>query len=310
MIKIEALRVFIAVAECGNILDAANQLCKTPSAISMTLKHLEGDLGTPLFETDRKSKLTPLGTFLLDTAREQLSSYERALSDIRAYARNQIGELTLAVTPSIASNVIPALLAHFIRERPRVRVHVYDSDRHSTQRMVETGEVTLGLGNKPLSGRQVSFEPLFLDRFVIVCLESSPLAKLRRSLKWSDLADSDLLLNGASNTIAAPEYAALAGEATISSRNIMSLLTMVRAGFGATLLPSLSVADSPRGLAMIEFDALKERYVTGMLEPGKGVKSPIGRAFRECVLDAVPKIAADMGVELPADRKGKAKAAK
>ena len=37
MIRLEALRAFVEVAECGNIRDAAEKLCRTPSALSMTL---------------------------------------------------------------------------------------------------------------------------------------------------------------------------------------------------------------------------------------------------------------------------------
>ena len=48
-IKIEMLRCFVAVAEHGNLNDAANRLGRTPSAVSMSLKQLTDHLGAPLF---------------------------------------------------------------------------------------------------------------------------------------------------------------------------------------------------------------------------------------------------------------------
>src|SRR6056297_1748961 len=60
MIGITALRTFVHVAECGTIRDAAERLFRTPSAVSMTLTQLERDLGAPLFQSDRKNRLTAL----------------------------------------------------------------------------------------------------------------------------------------------------------------------------------------------------------------------------------------------------------
>ena len=58
MIRLDALRALVAVAEHGNIKDAAEQLHRTTSALSMTLKQIEDRLGGPLFEADRKQTLT------------------------------------------------------------------------------------------------------------------------------------------------------------------------------------------------------------------------------------------------------------
>ena len=49
MIKLEALRVYMTVAEIGNIRDAADRLGRTPSAVSMALKQLEGEIDKTSF---------------------------------------------------------------------------------------------------------------------------------------------------------------------------------------------------------------------------------------------------------------------
>ena len=55
------LRCFATVARSGNLADAGDKLGRTPSAVSMMLKQFEEHLGAPLFESERKSKLTALG---------------------------------------------------------------------------------------------------------------------------------------------------------------------------------------------------------------------------------------------------------
>lgn len=59
-IKIEMLRCFATVAQTGNLAEAAAYLGRTQSAVSMTLKQLEENLGQRLFKSDRKNRLTPL----------------------------------------------------------------------------------------------------------------------------------------------------------------------------------------------------------------------------------------------------------
>ncbi|MFT5446017.1 MAG: DNA-binding transcriptional LysR family regulator [Gammaproteobacteria bacterium] len=67
-IKIEMLRCFVAVAQSGKLVDAAEKLGRTPSAVSMMLKQFEQHLGAPLFESERKNRLTALGAFALTEA--------------------------------------------------------------------------------------------------------------------------------------------------------------------------------------------------------------------------------------------------
>ena len=86
MLRLEALRAFVEVADHGNIKDASERLFRTPSALSMTLKQIEDRLGCPLFETDRKSSLTEMGRFLHDQSVVLLRDYDRAMERIEAQA--------------------------------------------------------------------------------------------------------------------------------------------------------------------------------------------------------------------------------
>ena len=63
-IKIEMLRCFRAVADHGSLAEAARTLVRTPSAVSMMLKQFEEHVGAALFESARKSRLTPLGELI------------------------------------------------------------------------------------------------------------------------------------------------------------------------------------------------------------------------------------------------------
>ena len=73
-IKLEMLRTFRIVAEQGSLTAASSLLARTPSAVSMTLAQLEDHIGAPLFETDRKNRLTPLGHKIHESSKDLIEA--------------------------------------------------------------------------------------------------------------------------------------------------------------------------------------------------------------------------------------------
>src|SRR5262245_42199617 len=102
--------MLIAVAEAGGIHPAAGRVGRTPSAISMALKQIEDEFGGPLFEGNRKTRLTPLGKFIVDQGRSLIEHSDRAHQTIRTFARNGSGAVDVAMLPSIAWAFLPEAL--------------------------------------------------------------------------------------------------------------------------------------------------------------------------------------------------------
>ncbi|GAB4287757.1 MAG: LysR family transcriptional regulator [Roseovarius sp.] len=279
MIKLEALRVFVTVAEIGNIRDAAERLGRTPSAVSMALKQLEGEIGAALFESERKNALSAVGRYVLETARIQILGFDRAVAAIRAYAQNRIGKLAVACVPSVAASLMPALLERFIASRPGVDVELFDLDSASVAALVELGQVDLGISGWPRTRGTLVCTPLFRDRFKVVCRADSPLVGLGRPLEWRDLEGQTIIRNGASQMIEAPAYRALSEQAPLMVRNVTSLLAMAGSGLGITLLPALSTVRLPAGVAACDLaDGTAVREVVVVEQKGRA-RSPVADAF-------------------------------
>jgi DNA-binding transcriptional LysR family regulator len=286
MIGITALRVFVHVADCGNIRDAAARLYRTPSAVSMTLKALEQDLGAPLFESDRKSRLTALGEEVRGIAAEMLREHDRALERIEAVATGRQGRLQLASVPSVAAELLPGLLAGFLDARPGVTIELVDTDSRSVHAMVADGTVELGIAGPVMPGAGLSFAPLFRDPFRLVCRGDHALAARGGPLGWGDLTGERVIGNDAASAIAAAEYRALVGASALKARNVISLLALVRAGAGVTLLPRLAtVSLTPDLVALPLDDAGAEREVGVVLRDGRS-PGPVCRAFLDCLAAA------------------------
>lgn len=297
MIKLEALRVFVTVAELGNIKEASEQICRTASAVSMALKQLEQEVGGPLFESDRKNNLTALGEFVLQTGKLQVDNYDKAIATIHAYAQSKIGHITLACVPSVAANLIPLFFPEFVKNRPDVVMELFDIDSRNVRLMLENGQADIGIAGQPRTDTLVTFEPLFRDRFRVICSTASPLAKIRRAIRWSDLEGEVLILNGASDKITSPHYQEISNKASLTVRNVTSLLALAKSGLGVTLLPALATTNLLEGLTALELEDTSVERVVGLIERRGITRSPVATAFREFLLDELPVLVKQIGVK-------------
>jgi DNA-binding transcriptional LysR family regulator len=299
-ITLAGLRVFVEVADLGNIRDAALKLGRTPSAVSMALKQLEAEVGGPLFESDRKTKLSPLGRYVMSVAKPEVMGFDRAISAIRAFARTEAGRLELACVPSIASSLLPTVVRRFAEAYPGVEIDLRDADSETVAREVVAESVELGIASEPMRPLPLGYRPLFRDPFVLVCRDGHPLAGAG-PLDWDRLEGQPLIVNGSSRRIDRPEHRAMATDARLLVRNVLSLLAMVRDGVGVTLLPRMAVPDGFAGVACVPLADPGCRREVGLLTRSGQSTSPAAATF-VALLQAVlaEQAAADRlrGIEL------------
>ncbi|NYS24755.1 LysR family transcriptional regulator [Rhodobacteraceae bacterium 2376] len=280
MLRPHALRVFVAVADCGNIRDAAAQLGRTVSAVSMTLKQLEDRIGAPLFEADRKHTLTPLGTEVRKLARDLLREHDRTMERITAIATGQEGVLRIAAVPSVAAQLLPAVLTEMLARQPGVQIELLDTDTPSVHALVAGGEVEIGIAGKPGPARDLEFMPLFNDPFRLVCRRDHPLAAATAPLRWQDLQGHRLISNKSTTDFATADDARLRAASALSARNMISLLALVGAGAGVTILPGLATRSMQPDLCSMALADRAALRTVGFILRQKNTPSPISTAFQ------------------------------
>jgi len=280
MLRLESLRTFVEVADHGNIKAASEKLYRTPSALSMTLKQIEERLGCALFETDRKSSLTDMGQFLYAQSVVLLRDYDRAMERIQAQSKARSGRLRIASVPSVAAMLLPPMLQEFLKDRPDLDIDLVDTDSTDVRLLVETGQVDFGIAGTGLDVPGIACEPIFREPFKLICRSDSLLALESRAADWSDFSGFPLILNEAARALHAPEFQRLAVDARFSVRNVTSLLAMVNAGMGITLLPTLATVNLPSPLTTRPLrDTACYRTVSIHWREGK-VLSPVANIFR------------------------------
>ena len=155
------LRAFRLVAQHRNFTRAAEALFITPSGLSVLIRELENRVGFRLFErTTRHVELTPHGRELLSVIQRSLEELDAAIANIGRSARRSNQSISLGTTPLVAANVLPPAMREFRKQRPDMRIQLFDADLPTLIKMVETGKLDMSLGIfKAMAG--VRREPFF-----------------------------------------------------------------------------------------------------------------------------------------------------
>ncbi|WP_425041121.1 LysR family transcriptional regulator [Primorskyibacter sp. S187A] len=250
-IKLEMLRTFAIVAAQGTLSGAAHKLGRTPSAVSMMLSQLEQEVGAPLFETDRKSRLTPLGQLVLEEAQRASDVFDRSVAAIRRHAMSTAGIVRIAAVPSATVALLPDVIETFRARHPDARIEISDVDSATVRARIQHDEADIGIVSaqpeEALEGTRI-----LVDDLGIVCAESGPIHRAHLdntgASDWDLLALEPLIANPLCALVDAPIVEKLSLASTLEARNTTAILSFVRRGFGASILPFDAVRSQPDGV--------------------------------------------------------------
>ncbi len=186
------LRAFRLVAQHRNFTRAAEALFITPSGLSVLIRELEGRVGFRLFDrTTRHVELTPNGRQLLAVIQRSLEELDAAIANIGRTAKRGQQSISLGTTALVAANILPPAMREFHKQRPDVRIQLFDADLPTLIKMVEVGQLDMSLGIfKPMAG--LRREPFF--RFsLMVARAAKEGAPLRATTTWSALEGETLV---------------------------------------------------------------------------------------------------------------------
>ncbi len=291
--KIEMLRCFATVAECGNLAGAAVRLNRSQAAVSMMLKQLEEHLGKPLFETDRKSQLTALGGFVLEQAQNEVRQFDRTVQTIETYARTGAGLVRVASVPSVAGTVLPHALRKFVEHYPDVQIELRDMDSVSVMQALRQERADVGIATVPDSARISTCTPLFVDNFGLVCSPDHPLGQMTGRLQWKAFLGETFIANDLCSTIQSPLFQTVYQQTNLRVHNIVSLLAMVKAGVGVTVLPRTVMQLHP-GEAVFRpiDDLLATRQIDMVLRSGRSESAAV-EGLSEIIVATIQDVLGD-----------------
>jgi DNA-binding transcriptional LysR family regulator len=240
--KLRQLEGFTAAARSASFSRAAAEVSMTQPAFSQMIRELETTLGVRLFErTTRRVELTDAGRVLLSRVQGPLEELGEAYASVRDIAQGRRGTITFAALPSVAFEVGTRALAAFQARSPGIRVRLIEEQNELLIEKVLNREVDFGIGTLPRPVEELQFQPLFRDELVVVFRRQHRFAG-RRTIAWKDVAAEPLvLLPPKSSVRQLAEFGlTVAGapkEPAFEVANMVTALSMARAGLGVTVLP-------------------------------------------------------------------------
>ncbi|WLG98975.1 LysR substrate-binding domain-containing protein [Pseudomonas beijingensis] len=148
ILDIDLIRTFHAVARIGKFSAAAEQLHKSPAAVSVHIQRLEAVAGGRLLNRDNQSvSLTALGKRLLVATAELLSTHDRVLADL--HGTRLAGRITLGVPDEYADHVIRDILPTFAAAWPNVVLELKTAPSYALRDLVRRGKLQAAVVAQP-----------------------------------------------------------------------------------------------------------------------------------------------------------------
>ena len=244
--ELRHLRYFCAVADWHGFNRAARALHISQSAISEQIVDLENEIGVPLLNrSQHRLNLTPAGEIFLEEARKVLAAADRAVDLAQRSKRGEIGSLTVGFLVWGTGAYFPGIIRGFRSLYPGVYLSLLEMIPIQQAEALLNGSIDIAF-TRPLEApydRQLRSETLYLDPLIAVLPEDHPLA--REPLELKTLADEPFVVcdRNVSPTLFDKitwlcAQAGFSPKITQTSNVLSSVLTLVQAGEGVSLIPS------------------------------------------------------------------------
>jgi LysR family hydrogen peroxide-inducible transcriptional activator len=244
--ELHQLRYFCAVAETGSFSRAAEQSHVSQPSLSQQIMKLEDELGARLFDRlGRSVRLTEPGKTFLPRARAVLRELAAAKGDVVEGKEFIGGPIVIGVIPTVAPYFLPSRLTAFSRKFPQVQLSVVEEITPVLLDRLRAGTVDVAILALPIRGHEFDSYPLLTERLFAALPRKHKLTS-RPFLSLKDLrTDSFLLLRDGhcfrDTTVAACDRARLHPRIVFESGQFSSLLSMVGAGMGVSIVPEMAI---------------------------------------------------------------------
>lgn len=295
---LKQLRYFEALARHGHFGRAAEASSISQPALSMQIRELEAALGTPLVERGaRQVRLTGFGADFLARVRDILRAVDE-LGDMARASRDRLtGRLRLGVIPTVAPYLLPALMAGLRRRQPEVDLNLRETVTPRLLADLTEGRLDAAILALPASEPALVEEKLFSESFVLV----RPAADAARPVPDREaLREMRLLLleEGHCFRDQALSFCKLGSAAPreiLDGSSLSTLVQMVAAGIGVTLIPEMAVPVETRSadVAVARFSPPEPARTIGMVWRRTSPLGPqlceIAAIVREAALMVAPR---------------------
>ena len=248
-VTLKQLRYFDALARHVHFGRAAEACAISQPALSMQIKELEEALGGMLLDRGaRHVWLTKFGEEIAQRGRDILRSVDELGDFARASRERLVGRLRIGMIPTIAPYLLPTVIGNLTRMHPELDIHVRETLTPKLIQELAEGRLDTAILALPISEPSLTEVALFVENFLLVRPgehEGTPVPTVRalREMRLLLLEEGHCFRDQAlsfCNLQASPPREVL------DASSLSTLVQMVGAGIGVTLIPEMAVAVETR----------------------------------------------------------------
>lgn len=282
-LTLKQFRYFEALAREGHFGRAAEVLAISQPALSLQIKDLEDSLGAALFERGaRHLRLTGFGEEFRARVRAILGAVDELEDLARASRQAPLGRIRLGIIPTVAPYLLPRLIGDLARHYPGLDIVPRETLTPKLIHELAEGRLDAAIVALPVSDTAFEEEPLLAEEFVLV----RPHAEANMPVPDIDALKAMRLLlleEGhcfRDQALAFCQIGTARPNEMLEGSTLSTLVQMVGAGIGVTLIPEMAVPVETRSAAVsvAHFAAPKPSRRIGMVWRKT---SPLGPRFRE-----------------------------
>jgi DNA-binding transcriptional LysR family regulator len=237
------LKYFLAVAEEGLIVKAAERLNITQPPLSQQLLSLEEELGTQLFIRSKKHiQLTKSGQILKRRAEQMMELMNAAVNEIQEADTGVCGRLSIGVITSFGGGLLPGQIASFHERYPNVTFDLHQGDTQKIMELLQIGIIELGLVRAPFNMEVFDFKLLPQEELVLAA-KAELFPKGAAPISFSQLDKQPLLLHNRHVAMVTQQCHMQGFEPYIfcTSDDIFPLLRWAAAKLGIAVVPAAAM---------------------------------------------------------------------
>ena len=282
---IKQLKQFIHLAETLHFGRASEASYISPSALSRSIKQLEEEVGSPLFERDNRTvSLTPEGEIFLSYARDALSQWDMVRTQLIERSGELQGEISMYCSVTASYSFLFDILSEFRHTFPKIEIKLHTGVPEDAISRVIAGDEDVAITAKPDSlPNGLAFKKIALSPLVFIAPKAGLEGIDCRDLTPNNHTPMILCEEGLSRKridrwfkdqqIKPMIYAQVAGNEAIVS--------MVSLGFGIGVVPKIVLDNSPlaKSVSILDIKPELKAYEVGLVTLEKKLKNPLISAF-------------------------------
>lgn len=292
------LRYLVAVADELHFGRASERCHVGQPTLSTQIKKLEAYLGIVVFERGAKSvTVTEIGKQLIEEARASIKHAD-ALVTLAAAQRDPLsGSLELGAIPTLCPYLMPLILPALRQSTPAMNLVFSEDVTESLESQLRAGELDAALLATQTRDIKLVGVPLFYEPFWLATPTDHWLTE-REEIGNADLHETDLLLLTDGHCLRDQALAICQTQAAdegdrrddVRATSLQTLMLMVAAGYGCTLLPALAVSHwrGVPNIAIREINLPSARRRVSLVTRKSFSRMPAIHKVAEVICDATP----------------------